>query len=360
MVHKSHRMHLGLVFVVVFTLLLAPAAAGAVPPLETQSRLEQEPPAPDRVGIDTSSVPDASISGTVTHGSLGVPIEGVRVTAWLDRGIWWDSVASFATSPDGTYLMQGLAAGTYRVDFSHPDFGHEWYDDAPYPEQATNLLLAAGQSATGVDAELIDGGKISGVVLEASTGAPSTFNIPVIAYRLEDRGWQEFSATSTSHITGRYTLESLPAGTYRVKFHGGAIYDTEFYDGASILANADDIIVIAGNTVMDINARLDNRPVILDEEIILLTDDGRILVRDPYTPPCVAGILAVADRWLAAGCNRRFQRRRRGRNRGAPRRHSAHLRSSRSGVHTRRRSRVRSAWVLATGPQRRFGRRWTR
>ena len=116
MVNKSYWIHLGLVFVVVFTLLLAPAAAGAVPPLETESRLGQGSPAPERLGIDTSSVPDASI-----------------------------------------------------------------------------------------------------------------------------------------------------------------------------LANADDIIVTAGNTVMDINARLD-RPVILDEEIILLTDDGRILVRDPYTPP---GVLPI-------------------------------------------------------------------
>ena len=73
----------------------------------------------------------------------------MRVTAWLDRGNWWESVASFATSPDGTYRMQGLAAGTYRVDFSHPDFGHEWYDDALYPEQATNLLLAAGRKCDG-------------------------------------------------------------------------------------------------------------------------------------------------------------------------------------------------------------------
>ena len=48
MVYKSHWIHLGLVFVVVFTLLLAPAAAGAVPPLETQFRSEQEAPTPNR------------------------------------------------------------------------------------------------------------------------------------------------------------------------------------------------------------------------------------------------------------------------------------------------------------------------
>ena len=69
-----------------------------------------------------------------------------------------------------------------------------------------------------------------------------------------------------------------------MKFDGGAIYDTEFYGDAKIFANADDIVVTAGNTVMDINARLD-RQAVLDEEIVLLADDGRIIVRDPYTPP---------------------------------------------------------------------------
>ena len=40
---------------------------------------------------------------------------------------------------------------------------------------------------------------------------------------------------------------------------------------------------------MDLDARL-NRQVVLDEEIVLLAADGRILVRDPYTPP---GVLPI-------------------------------------------------------------------
>ena len=89
-----------------------------------------------------------------------------------------------------------------------------------------------------------------------------------------------------------------------MKFHGGAIYDSEFYDGASILANADDIIVIAGNTVMDINARLDNRRSFSTRRSSFSPTMGESLSGTVYSAVRVAGILAVADRWLEAGCNR--------------------------------------------------------
>lgn len=210
-------------------------------------------------GIDAALLPGSHLSGRVTEEATGAPLSDTTVVAWLDRGAYWENVSGARTASDGTYELSGLAEGTYRVSFQHPDYGYEFFDNVGYLEEAANIILSVGQRATNIDAQLVAGGKISGTVLEARTQKPSPFNVPVVAWRLDaDAGaWRAFSSTSADIQTGSYTFTSLPVGTYRVKFDGGAIYVTEFYDNVTDFAAAQDILVTASNTVTGIDALLE-------------------------------------------------------------------------------------------------------
>lgn len=69
-----------------------------------------------------------SISGMVTDGD-GVPLENIAVTAYRDG----EEVSTSSTEADGTYMLVGLAPGTYTVEFS----GAGWAD-VVVPDVAVN------------------------------------------------------------------------------------------------------------------------------------------------------------------------------------------------------------------------------
>ena len=69
------------------------------------------------------------------------------------------------TDASGTYTVTGLPAGTYKVQFSDASgYLEQWYNNKPDYESATEVQVSAGNTTTGIDARLIEGGKISGTV----------------------------------------------------------------------------------------------------------------------------------------------------------------------------------------------------
>jgi len=81
-----------------------------------------------------------SISGQVTSAEDGNPVAAASVTAYEGE----KEITSTSTAADGTYVLSGLPAGTYRVEFSASGFdGVELESD-----------VTAAQSTTGVDAVL--------------------------------------------------------------------------------------------------------------------------------------------------------------------------------------------------------------
>jgi hypothetical protein len=79
-----------------------------------------------------------SISGTVADVSAA-PVVGAAVTAVNGDG---EEVSTTATADDGTYVLGGLAAGTYRVEVSATGF-----EDA----QSSAVEVTAGQVTEDVD-----------------------------------------------------------------------------------------------------------------------------------------------------------------------------------------------------------------
>ena len=122
----------------------------------------------DTANIDAQLAAGGAISGTVT-GPDGAPLSAVCITAFFafDSGLWPDGFA--ATRADGSYTMIGLRAGGQLLQFQDcaaRDLVGEWFDDEPLPGSADPVAVTVGEMAPGIDAQLAQGGAISGTVTD--------------------------------------------------------------------------------------------------------------------------------------------------------------------------------------------------
>ena len=93
----------------------------------------------------------------MTDGAVG--IQGIQVTAEQHDAATskWNAVATGYTSLTGTYSIEGLATGTYRIrfgDYSNKAFATEYYDSASTPGAAANVSVTAGATVQNIDAVL--------------------------------------------------------------------------------------------------------------------------------------------------------------------------------------------------------------
>lgn len=204
-------------------------------------------------GIDAALKPLRTITGTVT--GSGAPPGAINVTAYqLTSGPFpsWEPVHGTVTAPDGSYALY-LPDGTYRIGFSdaYGPYGTVFFDGAATVEQADDVVVA-GTAVAGIDAELTANHPITGTVTVDGVIMPA---VAVTAWQREtDGSWEAVEVTQTGD-DGTYALY-LPDGTYRVEFKTWqARFDTVYYDGASSLVAADDVVV-AGAAVSGINATI--------------------------------------------------------------------------------------------------------
>ena len=105
-------------------------------------------------GIDLELVDGGSIGGTVTGPAGPLPDFTVRVEEQIS-GVTGES----ETAADGTYVVTGLPAGSYEVQFEAPlasGLRGEYYDNQVTRTTATAVVLSVGQDRSGVDAVLAD------------------------------------------------------------------------------------------------------------------------------------------------------------------------------------------------------------
>ncbi len=229
-------------------------------------------------GIDAVLEPGGAIAGTLTAapgavlaraaGAIGTsvpvvgsPVSGIRARAYVyhaeqDR---WAPVAETLSGPDGGYRLSGLAAGHYRVCFADEGGGRyaqECYADAGTPAAAADLMVAVGETITGIDAQLEPGGAIRGRVTGAN-GALLPY-VQVEALAADAGAWQRIIATFTGP-DGSFELGGLPTGQFRVCFTDATgTYLPECFRDADDAASGTDVAVTAGTTVPAIDARLDS------------------------------------------------------------------------------------------------------
>jgi hypothetical protein len=204
----------------------------------------------DLTGINATLVKGASIAGKITA-PAGVDLTMVNVSATAEGA----ANGSYGrVNPDGTYAVKGLAAGTYKVNFSNYNSGglDEWYNNVQTQAEATPLTVTAGQDLTAIDATLAKGASISGKV--TVPGTQSSSNVYVTAFRASDNTW---AGSANSNIDGSYSIRGLTPGSYKISFdtYGtGAL--PQWYKNASSMETATAVPVTEGQSLTAIDATL--------------------------------------------------------------------------------------------------------
>lgn len=230
-------------------------------------------------GIDAAMYEGGKIDGLVTAAVGGTPVKGAAACAYpLSEPEEFENCA--ATDANGEYTLEGLGAGSYRVAFYPNYFGgsnsnlmYQYYDEVADWDDADPVAVGLGATTHGIDAALLAGARITGIVLDGADDSPLQ-GIQVCAY--ETGGGSEPSGCSSTNAQGKYTITSLPAGSYKIGFtafvyeyeegpfeEGGGEeppaeeeYVTQYYSGKSSLATANQVTLATGGTATAVDAKM--------------------------------------------------------------------------------------------------------
>ncbi|MGW9414506.1 hypothetical protein [Arthrobacter cupressi] len=201
-------------------------------------------------GADATLALAGSIAGTVSF-AAGADPEQVVVSAFLD-GSYDFPVTATATDPDGQYILENLAPGSYKLNFMG-SAASVWNGNSLSPETAPAIVVAEGSAITGEDVTItVDpgAGSISGTVVRLGGGG-------VEGTLVEVRDLTGMPITETNAAAdGTYTLSSLAAGLYKVSIHPSPIGSDPVWYGGTDQATATPIEVAASAAVTGIDFTL--------------------------------------------------------------------------------------------------------
>lgn len=209
--------------------------------------------------VDATLAPAATVSGTVTDATTGLPVSDARVYVYDLGGGYPTYVNNNNTTTDsnGNWSVAGLPTGTYQVQFAPPypsKYASQYYNEVVGGGPATPVALTAGTTTSNINAALTSAGQISGTVTDGTTNKPAP-GVYVVA--LDQAGDQFSYATTDSN--GNYTLSGLaPSASYRIAFYpaSGSPLAAEFYSSGSTLQAATPVAVTEGQTVPNIDETL--------------------------------------------------------------------------------------------------------
>jgi hypothetical protein len=161
------------------------------------------------------------------------------------------------TNASGEYTISGLKVGEYIVEFFAPlgsglNYVHQYYNGESTEASANPVTVSSTGATTGIDAQLVVGGQIAGIVTDASTGIAVEGAI-VCAFSSVA---QEIGGCASSGSGGAYTIPGLPDGEYKVGFLDGRTYALQYYDNKTSLAEANSVEVTQGSVTSAIDAAL--------------------------------------------------------------------------------------------------------
>jgi len=246
---------------------------------ETILDLEDNPPSLNRVTMCggstvTPSLIDGAVviadvmrmvSGTVTD-AQGMPINGLTVVATdVATGT---TAGTDTTDINGDYAVGLQLPGGYRIEVlsSGTYYMGEFYDDLPsyIPGNAAlaqTVWVTYPPLVEGIDFELDEGGRFSGVVGDASDGSPLS-DVSIVPFVF---GADSLRST-VSLIDGTFESVPLPPAEYGAMTPGVGGYLGEFYPEAGDPGQAMPFSVILGQHTVGIDFTLDRDPVGVNAE----------------------------------------------------------------------------------------------
>ena len=201
--------------------------------------------------IDAGLAAAGRITGTVTDDETGQPLAGICVTASTRSGT---ASESDLTDNGGFYEVVGLPAEHFLVQFSDCNgtgFITEYFEDTTRYNEATRLVVGAGDTVAGVDAGLTAGGHITGTVTADATDQP----LAGICVYAEGGGGNRSAQTDGD---GVYDIDRLGTGDYFVQFYdcNDTGYIAEYFDDSPGYDDATRVSVTAGAVSAGVDAGL--------------------------------------------------------------------------------------------------------
>lgn len=211
-------------------------------------------------GVDIALAPAGYVSGTVTD-VAGAPMAGVCVSGVLPDGSWSRNGGPASCSDaDGNYTLGGLPTADVKVFFNPLNDVHvpQWAYGQDTEATAALIPVTAGQTTSGVNAAIKEGGRIAGRVVNAKTKQPVEgvcATVGVFQHRAGENGTQWQSACTGPD--GTYEMRGLPTGSYTVEFYDpDGVWAWQFFPNKADRVQAARLEVTAGETLSGINAKL--------------------------------------------------------------------------------------------------------
>ena len=201
----------------------------------------------------------SKIAGTIVAAADGAPLEGIDADVYQWTGSEWDRIRGSSSDGDGHYVVGGLPAGTYRIEFEdwNDNYLGEAYDDAASLDAGTDIVVGAETVVSNVNAALAVAPRIAGTVTGPDGIAPIAAYVRL--HRWTGAEWEQIDEHWT--YDGEFLFAGLAAGTYRVEFADDPDDDDD-YRGAFF---AEDVVLAAGMARTDVNGSLAvARPEILE------------------------------------------------------------------------------------------------
>ncbi len=198
--------------------------------------------------VVVSPPPNGAIAGKVTD-EAGSALSEANVTVTRLGIPFWHRQAK--TDENGIYVVKKLIPGFYLVRAEASGFIAEYYDDARGLFQADPVKVAEGDSITGINFALSEGGSISGKVVADASGEPLA-GAHVETFLSVNPLVKMHTLTAED---GTYKLDGLVTGNYIVHANAAG-YVGEFYNDVKNPLDATLVKVTEPNDTPDINFSL--------------------------------------------------------------------------------------------------------
>lgn len=218
----------------------------------------------DTAAIDAALMEGGQIEGRVIDAVTKAGVGGIFACAESN-----DEIGTFRcaeTNAGGFYVIRGLETDSYDVGFypeeESSDYLFQYYDGKASWFEATPVVVTAGLSTTGINADMKRASRIAGTVADAASGAGIRSSL-VCAIDVE---LLEIGNCAYTGSTGHYEIGALPIGTYKVWFSPDVPaweeeddYFQQYWNAKPTLAQATPIALGAAAAAGGIDARLTSR-----------------------------------------------------------------------------------------------------
>jgi Leucine-rich repeat (LRR) protein/protocatechuate 3,4-dioxygenase beta subunit len=206
-------------------------------------------------GINAQLDAGGTITGRVTDGS-GNGINGVSVQIKRNDNY---TIIWTGTDSSGNYMARGVPGGNWKVFFqtsAYTNYICEFYNDKMAVENADLVNVTPGQTVPNIDAQLADGGSISGRVTDISGNGIANAIIGV--FDIANNMWLNRGGSVLTDENGYYSFTGIPEGNHKVSFdtYNVLFYRQEYYNDKQDFQYADTVSVTAGQDTPNINAQL--------------------------------------------------------------------------------------------------------